>query len=185
MSDVFSMLSLVFQIFISYRSTQPMKKVPRTSQLSLLQQLMTATGQQPGLAVLYWEPLFGGAGDINTFQKGASDFCKSGESWHAKYVSLSIGKAENCASDNWGFFVSGKMSHSNTPITELTPSGSLALGIWLRMLTEKETSSLSSVMQTVFSVSLQPDQHPSKHRWFPWLPRWAPSQPARQMVFRE
>lgn len=53
MSDVFSMLSLVFQIFISYRSTQPMKKVPRTSQLSLLQQLMTATGQQPGLAVLY------------------------------------------------------------------------------------------------------------------------------------
>lgn len=48
----------------------------------------------------------------------------------------------------------GKMSHSNTPIVELTPSGSLALEVWLRMLLEKETSSLASVMQTVFFVSL-------------------------------
>lgn len=158
MYDLFSTLSLVLQIFLSYRSTEAMKKVPRTSQLFLLQQLMTATGQQPGLTALHWAALVRWAGDINKFQKSVSDFCKSGESSHATYVSLSIGKGENSINDNWGFYLFtyflGKMSHSNTPIVELTPSGSLALEVWLRMLLEKETSSLASVMQTVFFVSL-------------------------------
>ena len=51
------------------------------------------------------------------------------------------------------------------------------------MLLGKETSPLLSVMKTVFFIPLQLYWYPSKHRWFPRLPRLAPIQPTRQMVF--
>lgn len=50
---------------------------------------------------------------------------------------------------------SGKTSHANAPIVGLPLFGSLALGIWLRMLMRKEVS-LLAVVKTVFSIPLQP-----------------------------
>lgn len=50
---------------------------------------------------------------------------------------------------------SGKTSHANAPIVGLPLFGSLALGVWLRMLTGKEAS-LLAVVKNVFSIPLQP-----------------------------
>lgn len=70
MYDLFSTLSLVLQIFLSYRSTEAMKKVPRTSQLFLLQQLMTAPQGNSLVSLPFTEqPLFGGPETLTDFRK--------------------------------------------------------------------------------------------------------------------
>ena len=94
-----------------------------------------------------WATLVG-ARDINGFQKSILDFRKSLESWKSNYISLSRAKGENTVLVRIREFSAGKMGHSNTPTIHLFDS--LAPRVWLRMLMEKETPPLLSVMKTVF-----------------------------------